>query len=212
MTLTDITNTGNGANARNGKRGAPRKAAPAPKAILATTIALKRDGEMKKAESTPLGQEGTSSTTSSRRKSRRSSGRSTGSSRRLSRHSGRRSSGSLRRPPAIRLDQMNYYELLGVKVTASKDRIRRAYRKLAARFHPDKRHRLRLRRKRFALAPRLSQSISYTTAFRPRSGSREDPFAGCEPDHVFAMISTAYNVRARPLRPFSTLRAQRVRR
>ena len=32
----------------------------------------------------------------------------------------------------------NYYEILGIPRTASKDEIRRAYRKLAQEHHPDK--------------------------------------------------------------------------
>lgn len=153
MTLTDITNSKEGGQSREKRRESAKRPPAAPPAFLATSIALKKE-QAARTDRTPSRDSSNAHPCSTGQKSRRSSGRRSSSGRRLSgkRRSG--TAGASAAKPAIRLDQMNYYEVLGVKVTAGKDKIRRAYRKLAAKFHPDKRNRLRHQRTRFARFPR----------------------------------------------------------
>ena len=41
-------------------------------------------------------------------------------------------------PPPMLAPEHHYYEILGVSYAAADDELRKAYRKLAAKFHPDK--------------------------------------------------------------------------
>ena len=41
-------------------------------------------------------------------------------------------------PPPMLAAEHHYYEILGVGYSATEDELRKAYRKLAAKYHPDK--------------------------------------------------------------------------
>ena len=56
---------------------------------------------------------------------------------------------------------VNFYTILGVKPTASKDEIRKAFRKKAMQFHPDKNSNSKESEERFKIINEANEILSY---------------------------------------------------